>query len=98
MKKFGEKQHKIKYHKKIAKDIQKISQDKRTIIAGIIRQKLEIAPALFGKTLQNPLYPWKSLRVGDYRIVFEIMEDCVFIWGIAHRKEVYDVVFKRKSL
>ena len=71
--------------------------DKRNVIARIIRQKLETTPVLFGKTLQNSLYPWKSLRVGDYRIVFEIKEDCVFIWGIAHRKEIYDLAQKRKT-
>jgi len=41
---------------------------------------------LFGKTLRGY---WK-LRVGDYRVVFKIVDEEGWILGVIHRKKVYD--------
>ena len=37
---------------------------------------------------------WK-LRVGDYRVVYKIMGTEVWIFGIIHRKKIYDDVLSR---
>jgi addiction module RelE/StbE family toxin len=42
-----------------------------------------------GKQLIGPL-KWKwSLRVGDYRIIYECVKNTIFILTINHRREVY---------
>ncbi|MCK5508988.1 MAG: type II toxin-antitoxin system RelE/ParE family toxin [Desulfobacterales bacterium] len=37
---------------------------------------------------------WK-LRVGDYRIVFKVSSNSIFIFSIIHKKEVYKLIKKR---
>ena len=33
--------------------------------------------------------PEYRLRIGNYRILFEVIENCVIIYRIKHRKDVY---------
>ena len=47
--------------------------------------------ALIRKTLKGF---WK-LRVGDYRVVFKVVKNDVWILGIIHRRDVYGKVEKR---
>jgi mRNA interferase RelE/StbE len=90
--------YKITYVIEAQEDRLKIDASEQRVIAKAINSKLKISPYLFGKTLRTPLFPWKSLRVGNYRVIFDIEEDEVVIWGIGHRKEVYEFMRKRKPL
>ena len=40
---------------------------------------------------------WK-LRVGDYRVVFKIVKNEVWIFGIMNRRDVYERIDKRLSI
>jgi mRNA interferase RelE/StbE len=42
-----------------------------------------------GKPLVGPLKGKWSLRVGDYRIIYEFITSTVFVLTINHRREVY---------
>jgi mRNA interferase RelE/StbE len=44
---------------------------------------------LSGKQLVGPLNGKWSLRVGDYRIIYEIVTTTIYILTINHRREVY---------
>lgn len=57
-----------------------------------IEERLLIAPLAFGKPLRYSFKGHRSLRVGDYRIVYRIDAKAheVIIVIIKHRKEVYD--------
>lgn len=90
--------YKIEYVIEAIEDRKKISLSDQKVLAKAIDSKLKISPHLFGKTLRTPLFPWKSLRVENYRVIFDIEEDVVVIWGIGHRKEVYDFMRNRKPL
>lgn len=46
-------------------------------------------PCLFAKTLTNFEKGKHRFRVGDYRVVFDIVEDAAYILWIDHRKDVY---------
>lgn len=35
------------------------------------------------------------MRVGDYRVVFKVMSNEVWIFGIIHRKKAYEMIEKR---
>lgn len=53
------------------------------------------APKEYGLPLRkNPGGYWK-LRVGDYRVVFKVEGEMVYILGIRHRKSVYENVTGR---
>lgn len=63
-------------------------KDLRTIKRAI-EEKLTTRPEVFGKPLRFSLRGHRSLRVGDYRVIFRIDETTVKILVIAHRSVVY---------
>lgn len=81
----------ISYHKKVIEiDIPKISSDIKERIKKVIESKLTTRPEIFGKPLQSSLYGFRSLRAGDYRIIFIIEnKKDIFIIMIEHRSIVY---------
>lgn len=89
-------QYKLKYHPDIKKvDLLKIDTKNRKMIKRAIEKRLTTQPQIFGKPLQRSLKGYWKLRVGDYRVVFKITEDNIYIYGIIHRKEVYKLIKKR---
>lgn len=63
----------------------------REMIRNAIEKKLTVNPISFGKPLQYSLKGYRRLRVGDYRVVYTIIDDkvLVFIIDIDHRKAIY---------
>jgi mRNA interferase RelE/StbE len=88
----------IKYHSEVKTiDLPKIDSSSRNkaIIKKTIEERLLSRPELYGKPLRRTLKGYWKLRVGDYRIVFKISKQKIFILGIIHRKEVYPQVSRR---
>jgi mRNA interferase RelE/StbE len=80
----------IVYLKSVVKThIPALSSDIKTLIKRIIEERLAVDPIRFGKPLQYSLKGYRSLRVGDYRIVYTIEEYTVTVVAIKHRKDVY---------
>ncbi|WP_341808567.1 type II toxin-antitoxin system RelE/ParE family toxin [Wolbachia endosymbiont (group E) of Neria commutata] len=57
-----------------------------------IRERLTVSPDKLGKALHHEFKGSFRLRVGDYRIIYEIEipERKVLITAIRHRKDVYE--------
>lgn len=87
--------YRITYHHKVADDISALSKTARVAIKAAIEEKLTTVPALFGKPLQFSLKGLRSMRVQDYRVVFRLANNEVYIVLIAHRSVVYKHVQKR---
>jgi mRNA interferase RelE/StbE len=45
-----------------------------------------------GKRLTGKLGQYRSLRVGDYRVIYETESDTIKIDAIGHRKHVYELI------
>lgn len=75
---------------KVIKDLKQIDKLWQKKILEVIKTKLTQNPHL-GKPLVGNLSPYYRLRVGDYRIIYEIKEDevVVIVVKISHRKDVY---------
>ena len=87
----------VVYHHDVkARDIPKINTDVRQRIRKAIENRLRVAPQEYGEPLRKTLKGYWKLRVGDYRIVFKVVEDEIHILGICHRKEVYPLMEKRQ--
>ncbi len=71
------------------KELRKISTADLRSIKEAIEEKLTSAPEVFGKPLRFSLKGHRSLRVGDYRIIYRIDRFVVRIILIAHRSKVY---------
>ncbi len=88
----------IEYHPDVPdKDIPKLSQSTQYKVLDAIETKLTAYPVEFSKPLRNVLKPYRSLRVGNYRIVFKVLNDdnVIYILTIRHRNKVYTIANKR---
>jgi mRNA interferase RelE/StbE len=86
----------LRYHPDVkAIDIPLLDAKLRTRIKNAIETRLTTAPHLYGGPLRKTLRGYWKLRVGDYRVVFKIVAEEVWILGIIHRKKVYEAIKKR---
>ena len=86
----------LKYHPDVRSiDIPLLDAKLRTRIRNAIERRLMTAPHLFGEPLRKTLRGYWKLRVGDYRVVFKIVAEEVWVLGIIHRKKVYEAIKKR---
>lgn len=71
------------------KSLKKISPSDLKAIKTTIEEKLMTAPETFGKPLRFSLKGLRSLRVGDFRVLYLMDGLTVRIVHIAHRTKVY---------
>ena len=80
--------YKIKFKKSVYKDLSKVpSEEAKTILDKIdmlLAEKPTNFPALKGK-----FKGMRRMRVGNYRVIYVILEDVVLVLRIHHRKDVY---------
>lgn len=76
----------------IEQDIPKLGSSARQRIQKAIETKLFIDPQRFGKPLRYSLHHLRSLRVGDYRVLYHLDHEMmmVSVVSIGHRKDVYE--------
>ena len=88
----------LAYHPEVrTKDVLAINQNLRERISRAIETRLTTEPQRYGAPLRRTLKGYWKLRVGDYRVVFKIVNDEVWIYGIIHRRDVYDKIIRRMS-
>ena len=82
--------YKLLFDDKVKKDLKKIDKTWQKKILKDITEKL-IKDPYSGKKLVGDLSAFYMFRVGDYRVIYEIVENDVLITviKIKHRKEVY---------
>jgi len=79
---------KIYIRKSAIKDLKEIDgQNKEKINSGI--SELKNFPAVSGVKKLTNFEPSYRLRVGDYRILFDVSENMIEIGRILHRKDSY---------
>jgi len=84
------------YHPKVAEeDLPHIPADLQRRIARALEIRLGLAPEKYGEPLKGTLKGYWKLRVGDYRAVYKIVGAEVWIFGILHRRKIYDEVLQR---
>jgi mRNA interferase RelE/StbE len=87
--------YKLTYHHKVPEDLKKLSKTNKLVIKKSIEGKLVHDPIFFGDPLRFSLKGLRKLRVGNYRVVFQLLEKEVFIVLIEHRSKVYKSASKR---
>jgi mRNA interferase RelE/StbE len=89
-------QFELRYHPEVKSiDIPLLDAKLRIRIKNAIERRLTTAPHLYGEPLRKTLHGYWKLRIGDYRVVFKIVVNEVWILGIIHRKKVYEAIKKR---
>lgn len=86
----------IRYHPDVRDvDLPLIDAKIQRRIKSAIETRLMTAPHRYGEPLRKTLKGYWKLRVGDYRIVFKIMDRVIYILDIIHREKVYEKIGKR---
>jgi mRNA interferase RelE/StbE len=78
----------ITYKKSVIRDISRLDKkEARRIINKIEKDLSERAESYL--VLKGEFAGLRKMRIGDYRVVFTIMDANVIILRIGHRKEIY---------
>ena len=86
----------LRYHPAVAeKEVPALPRNLRARVARAIEARLTAAPHQYGVPLRGTLKGHWKLRVGDYRVVFKVVADEVWILTILHRSTVYEQVTAR---
>lgn len=80
--------YKIAFKKSVARDLKKIGREQSTRLLDKIEKELSLK-ATECPELKGPFTGLRRCRIGDYRIIFTIINDTVLITRIRHRKEAY---------
>ena len=86
----------IFFYNEVHNDLKEIPKKFLEKIKDAIDVKLKEKPEYYGIPLRGSLKPYRKLRIGDYRIVFRIDNEKIYILAALHRKKVYDVAGNRK--
>ena len=79
---------KIVFKKSVYKDLQRLTPDEaRNILDTIDTELADNADKL--PVLKGKFRGMRRLRVGNYRVIFVIIEQQVLVLRISHRKDVY---------
>lgn len=76
------------YKGSVKKDLKRIDHHQRFKIMDRIESDLSKNPTC-GKRLTGEYSELYSLRVGDYRVIYNLIRDGILILKIQHRKESY---------
>ena len=85
----------IRYDKRVESDLRSVSEQFQKQIRQAIEEKLIPSAEIFGKPLRHSLYGLRSLRVGDYHVIYTIEKSTVTIYLISHRSVAYKKILKR---
>lgn len=82
---------KVSVDEEVADDMASFPKNDQSMIYQRIVDRLSTAPVESGKRLKGDLHPLFRLRVGNYRVVYQVSpeERSVRVLYVAHRKEVY---------
>jgi mRNA interferase RelE/StbE len=79
----------------VAEDLTEIPANIRARIIRAVDSRLTTEPTRYGVRLSQSLGGLWKIRVGDYRIVYEIEEKKVTVWAIQHQRVVHTEAERR---
>ena len=80
----------IRYHPDVKEDLESIGSSSARRIMRTIDAKLTKAPMQFGAPLSGTLSAFRKLRIGDYRVVYQVQDQqvIVFVLTVGHRRDM----------
>ncbi len=78
----------ITFKSSVAKDLKRISKQNAKRILNKIDKELVSNPERF-PCLSGPFAGMRKFRVGDYRVIFVVLDENVLVLRIQDRKDVY---------
>ena len=91
----------VLYHPEVGGDLESVGHGAARRIVKAIDQKLTTETLKFGSPLSGNLGMFRKLRVGDYRVVYQVVKTRVIIYvltvGPRRDKEVYQEAVSRSK-
>ena len=91
----------ILYHHDVEEDLESVGTSAANRIVRAIGSKLGLSPLDFGAPLSGNLANFRKLRVGDYRVVYQVRKKTIVVYVLAvgprRDKEIYRAAFRRIS-
>jgi mRNA interferase RelE/StbE len=78
----------IRYKRSVERDLVRIVKREARRVLDKIEKELSTHPDRY-PTLKGEFQGLRKMRMGDYRIIYAILEDNVLILRIGNRREVY---------
>ena len=78
----------IQYKKSVEKDLARIGKPEARQLLDKIEKELSSHPERY-PTLQEPLAGLRKMRMGDYRVIYAVLDKDVLILRIGNRREIY---------
>ena len=78
----------IKYKQSIQRDLKRLDKTEARRVLNTIEKELP-KNADSTPSLKGPFAGLRKYRIGDYRVIFAILDRDILILRIAHRKEAY---------
>jgi len=86
----------LRYHPAVRDtDIPQLNETLRKRIKKAIEERLSISPHQYGEPLRKSLKGYWKLRIGDYRVVYKVEGNEVWILAIINRRDVYKKIVTR---
>ena len=89
----------IIYHQDVEDDLVSAGPSAARRIMRAIDKKLVTEPLQFGAPLSANLSEFRKLRIGDYRVVYQVVEEKVIVYVLAvgprRDKEIYKTATRR---
>ncbi len=85
----------VVYHPDVPDDLSSINRNIQIRIEAAISSRLTKAPQSYGKPLAANLSGYWKMRVGDYRVIYKVVRNEVWVLGIINRRDVYREILKR---
>ena len=80
--------YKLVYTHRAVKDVKRLNKNvKKRIAATLLRFKKD--PFCYAEKLTNPVLGTYRFRIGDYRVIFDVVADEIVILRIGHRRDIY---------
>ena len=73
----------IVYHKEVENDLKSIGHSSARRIITTINKKLTCDPERFGAPLSHHLKDFRKLRIGDFRVVYQVAQKKVTVFVLA---------------
>jgi len=81
---------KVELSKSAFKELEKLPKDiQKRIIGKIDFYIKQTNPLMFAERITDSRFGSYRFRIGDYRAMFDVIKDTIFILKIGHRKDIY---------
>jgi mRNA interferase RelE/StbE len=87
----------IFFRPEVEDDLRPIGRLHQKRVLAAIESRLAVQPVRYGKPLGGTLAGLRRIRVGDFRIAYQVKGAQVVVWAVMRRKEIYAELARRFS-